>query len=209
MAYNSTVWATIERWSPIAFLAAGGLFVLPTAIFGFGAVTGTGNVVSPAVIFVLMLVVFIGLLGLYPRLAKADSSLALGGVGLLAVTAAVIISTLAVVALPTELRLGKPHILAIVTTVVVGSTLTFATFGVASLRTGVHSRLVGGLLLAMAAGDLSIFVAMQVYGDPSPAWVSFVVGVLFVVSLGSIGYVLRTEITPAESSESTGDVTAS
>lgn len=209
MSYTSAVWATLERWSPIAFLAAGGLFVLPTAVFGFGAATGTGNVVSPAVIFVLMLVVFVGLLGLYPRLAQADSTLALGGVGLLSVTAAVIIATLAAVALPIGPTLGKPHILAIVTTVVIGSTLTLATFGVASLRTGVHSRLVGSSLLVMAAGDLSTFVAMQVYGDPTPAWVGFVVGGLFVLSLESIGYVLRTETTPAERSESTGDVTPS
>jgi hypothetical protein len=209
MSYGSTAWAALERWSPIAFLAAGGLFVLPTATFGIGAATGTGNVVSPIVIFVLMLVVFVGLLGLYPRLAEENPILALGGVGLLAVTTAIIVSTLGAAALPNGPTFGKPHIQAIVTAVVVGSTLTLAAFGVASLRAGVESRLVGGPLLTMAAGDLSIFVAMQVYGDPSPAWVSFAVGVLFVVSLGSIGYVLRTENTSAESSESPGDVAAS
>jgi len=208
MLHGATVWAALERWSPITFLAAGGLFVLPTAIFGFGAATGTGNVVSPALIFVLMLVVFVGLLGLYPRLAAANSTLVLGGVGLLAVTAAVIISTLAVVALPTGPTFGKPHLLAIVTTVVVGSSLTLATFGTACLRAGVHSRLVGRSLLVMAAGDLSIFVAMLVYGDPTPAWVGFVVGLVFVMSLASIGYVLRTETPPAARSESVGDVTA-
>lgn len=100
MPYNSTVWAMLERWSPIAFLAAGGLFVLPTAIYGFGAATGAGNIVPPVVIFVLWVVVFVGLLGLYPRLAQEDSTLALGGVGLLSVTAVVIISTLAAIALP-------------------------------------------------------------------------------------------------------------
>lgn len=208
MSYKSTVWAMLEQWSPIAFLAAGGLFVLPTAISGFGAATGAGNIVSPVVIFVLMLVVFVGLLGLYPRLAQEGSTLVLGGVGLLSVTAVVIISTLATVALPTGPTFGKPHILAIVTTVVVGSTLTLATFGGASLRTGVHSRLVGSSLLVMAAGNFFIFVAMLVYGDPTPAWVGLVVGVLFVVSLGSIGHVLRTEALMAESSESTGEVTA-
>lgn len=209
MPYNRMVWKMLERWSPITFLAAGGLFVLPTAIFGFGAATGAGNIVSPIVIFVLMLVVFAGLLGLYPGLAQEDSTLALGGVGLLSVTAVVIIFTLTAVTLPFGPTFGKPHIQAIVTTVVVGSTLTLATFGVASLRTGIHSRLVGSSLLVLAAGDFSIFVAMLVYGDPTPAWVGFVVGVLFMVSLGSIGYVLRIEATPAESSESTGDVTAS
>lgn len=209
MSYHRTVLATLERWNPIAFLVAGALFVLPTTIFGFGAATGAGNIVSPAVIFVLLLVVFVGLLGLYPRLAEEGSTLALVGVGLLSATAAVIVSTLAIVALPTGMSLGKPHILAIVTTVVVGSTLTLGTFGVASLRSGTHSRSVGSSLLVMAAGNFSIFVAMLVYGDPTPAWVGFVVGGLFVTSLGSIGYVLRTETTPAERSELTGDRTAS
>lgn len=209
MSKHGTVWTLLERWSPTAFLAAGGLFVLPTAIFGFEAATGAGNVVSPAVIFVLLLVVFVGLLGLYPRLAEAGSALARGGVGLLAVTAAIIISTLAIIAIPTGLTLGKPHILTLVTTVVGGSILTLGAFGVASLRTGVHSRLVGSALLVMAAGYLSIVVAMLVFGNPAPAWVDFVVGVLFVGSLGSIGYVLRTEAYPAERPESTDDVTAS
>lgn len=199
----------LERWSPIAFLVAGGLFALPTAIFGFGALTGAGNIVSPVVIFVLLLVVFIGLLGLYPCLAQEDSTLALGGVGLLSVTAVFIIATLVAVALPIGPTFGKPHVLAIVTTVVVGSTLTLATFGGASLRTGVHPRLVGGPLLVMATGDFGIFVAMLVYGDPTPAWVGFIVGMLFVVASGSIGFVLRTEAASAASSESTGDVTAS
>lgn len=209
MSSNSTVWAMLERWNSTAFLVAGGLFVLPTAIYGFGAATGAGNIVSPVVIFVSMLVVLVGLLGLYPSLAHEDSTLALGAVSLLAVTAVVIISTLAAIALPAGPTFGKPHFLAIVTTVVVGSTLTLATFGGACLRTGVHSRLVGGSLLVMAAGDFSILVAMLVYGDPTPAWVGFVVGVLFVVSLGSVGYVRRTEAPTAERSESTGDVTAS
>ena len=209
MSYDSTVWATLERWCPIAFLAAGGLFVLPTAIFGFGAATGAGNIVSPVVIFVLLLVVFLGVLGLYPRLAQAGSTLALGGVGLLSVTAAIIIATIGAAALPIGPTFEKTHILALVTTVVVGSTLTLATFGVASLRTGVHSRLVGRSLLVMATGDLSIFVAMLVYGDPTPAWVGFVVGALFVTSLESMGYVLRTETIRAERSDSTGDATPS
>ena len=207
MSYDSTLWATLEQWSPTVFLVAGGLFVLPTAIFGFGTATGVGNIVSPAVIFVLLLVVFVGLLGLYPRLAEAGSALALGGVVLLSVTAGVILSTLGVVALPTGLTLGKPHIQAIITVVVVGSTLTFATFGLATRRTGVYSRLIGRSLQVMAAGNLSILIAMQVYGDPTPAWVGLVVGALFAIALGSISYVLRTETPPVGRLESTGDVT--
>lgn len=164
---------------------------------------------SPALIFILLLVVFVGLLGLYPRLVGAGSTLAQAGVGLLSVTTATIVSTLGIVALPVGLTLGKPHIQAIVAAVVVGSTLTLATFGVASLRTGTHSRLVGRALLMLAVGDFSIFVAMQVYGDPTPAWVGFIVGALFVVSLGSIGYVLRAEISRDESSESASEVAAS
>lgn len=209
MPHNSTVWATLERWSPIAFLAAGGLFVLPTAIYGIGVATGAGgNVVSPVVIFVSMLVVFVGLLGLYPRLAEADPILSLGGLGLLAVTASIIIGTLSIAALPNGPTFGKPHILVIAVSVVIGSTLTLATFGVASLRTGVYPRRIGSSLLAMAAGTAFVFVSMLLYSAPTPPWTGFVPSVLFVVTSASVGFVLRNEASPGGTAESTDDVIA-
>jgi len=111
--------------------------------------------------------------------------------------------------LPIGLTSEKAAVLALVMTVAVGSILALTTFGIAILRTGVHSRSVGDFLLVMAASLSFMIVATLVYGDPTPAWVGSVVNGLFAMSLGSIGYVLRTEEVPVENAESTGDVTAS
>lgn len=208
MSYSNKVWAALEQWSPVTFLTAGGLFVLLAAVYGFRAATGTGPAVSPTIIFVCLLVVFIGLLGLYPRLAERGSTLALGGVGLLAVTAAIILSIFGLSILSVGPTVGKQIVVASIMSVVVGSTLTLATFGVASLRTGGHLRPVGGFLLVMAAAMSFITVAMLVYRNPTPAWVGFVASGLFVISLGSMGYMLRTKDVTAEGTEPTGDVTA-
>ncbi len=209
MVFSNTVWGVLEQWSPMSFLAAGGLFALPAVASGLNAVTGTEIAVSPAVIFMFMLVVFIGLLGLYPRLAERDSTLAKGGVGLLAVTTAIIIPATAAFMLSTGPPFGKATALAIVVTVAVGSALTVTTFGIASLRTGAHSRTIGGFLLVMTVGVSFIIVAMLVYGHSTPTWVGFVVNGLVATSLGAIGSVLRTEDIPTESPDATGDVTAS
>jgi len=103
----------------------------------------------------------------------------------------------------------KAAVLALVMTVTTGSILALTTFGVASLRTGVHSRPVGGFLLVMAASLSFMIVATLLFGDPTPPWVGSVVNGIFAISLGSIGYVLRSEDIPVEHAESTGDVTAS
>jgi hypothetical protein len=208
MAYRNRAWATLEQWSPVIFLTAGGLFVLLAAAYGFRAATRAGPAVSPAIIFVCLLVVFTGILGLYPRLAEGNATLALGGVGLLAVTAAIILSILGLSTLSVGPTVGKQTIVASIMSVVVGSTLTLTTFGVASLRTGGHLRPVGGSLLMMAASLSFIVVAMLLFSNPTPAWVGFVASGLFVISSVSIGYVLRTEDVPADHAETTDDVTA-
>ncbi len=209
MVYQKTIWETVEQWSPIAFLAAGGLFALPAVVYGLNAVTGSEIAVSPAVIFLFMLVVFVGLLGLYPRIAERDSTLAKAGVGLLAMTAAIIISTFGASVLSSGPTFGRSTVFAIVTTAGVGSILTVATFGVASLRTDAHSRPVGGFLLVMATAMSFIIVATLVESHPTPAWVAFVGNGLVATSLGSIGSVLRTEDISTENADMTGDVTAS
>lgn len=206
MSYRNTALATFEEWSPITSLAAAGLFFILAANSGFRAATGAGIAVPPKIIWACLLVVFLGVLGLYPRLAERDSTLARGGVGFLAVTASVILSNFSLSVLPLGLTLGKPTIVAIIMSVVVGSTLTLTMFGVASLRTGAHPCPVGGSLLVMAAGTLFITVTMVVYSNPNPAWVGLVVNGLFATSLGSIGYVLRTADAQADHAESTGDV---
>lgn len=208
MSYRATVWGLLERWSPRIFLAAGGLFALLPVATGLSAVTGTEIDVSPVAIFTFVLAVLAGLLGLYPRLAERDATLAKGGVGLLAVTAAMTIPAIVVFVPWTGLPVERATALAIVVTVAVGITLTVTTFGIASLRTGAQSRPVGGFLLVMAAAVSFMVVAMLVSGHSTPEWVASVVNGVVATSLGAIGYVLRTEGIPAENPTPTGDVAA-
>lgn len=193
----------------MVFLVAGGLFAFPVIVSGVNAVTGTEIAVSPAVIFTFMIVVFVGLLGLYPRLAERDSTLAKGGVGLLAVTAVITISGIGIFVGPTGLLVGETTALAIVLTVAVGSTLTVTMFGIGSLRTGAHSRITGIFLLVMAASVSFIVAIMLRYGHSSPDWVSVVVNGTVAMSLGSIGYMRRTDATLVETADSADDVAAS
>lgn len=207
MPHRNTAWATLERWSPAAFLAAGGLFALPAFAFGVEAVTGTGVGVSPAVVFLFLLVAFVALLGLYPGLAERDATLALGGLGLLGATAAVLVPALAVPALGGTV--GRSTVLASIVAVAVGSALAVTAFGVASLRTGAHPRPVGALLLVTGTGLSLMVVAMLVYGHSTPAWVSFTVNGLVAASLGASGYVLRPVEAPGDAGESSDDVATS
>jgi len=208
MTRSSTLWTTLEQWSPLTFLVAAGLFTLPVLAFGFEAVTGIAIDVSPAVMFLFVLVVFVGLLGLYPRLAKHDTKLAKTGVTLLAATAAIVLSSLAASVLSVGPKFGKSAIAAIVMAVLVGSGLTVTTFGTASLRSRAHPRPVGGFLLVTGAGMAVVMVGMLVFGDPTPAWVGAVSNGLIAISLGVTGYTLRGECIPTRV-EATDDVTAS
>jgi hypothetical protein len=61
----------------------------------------------------------------------------------------------------------------------------------------------------MAASMSFIIVAMLVHGHSTPEWVGFLVNGLVAISLGSIGFVLRTADAATETPDSAGDATAS
>lgn len=209
MAHSDTVWATPEQWGARAFLAAGGLFAVPVIASVLNAVTDAGVVISPAVVFTFLLVALIGLLGLYPRLAERNATVARGCVGLLAVTATTTVLGIGVFAPFTGYPFGETTALATVVAVAVGTTLTVATFGVATLRMGTHSRLVSASLLMMAAGMSSLIATMVIYGHSTPEWVSTAVNGVIATSLGASGFVLRTQNSPADAPRTTDDVPAS
>jgi hypothetical protein len=209
MPYGDTVWTTLEQWSPLAFLVAAGLFTLPALGFGFEVVTGTTIDISPVVMFVFVLFIFAGLLGMYQRLADHDTTLAKSGVALLAATTAIILSALTASVLSVGATFGKSTVAAIVMVVVAGSTLTVMTFGTVSLRSSTHPRPVGVFLLVTGAGMAVTMVGMLVFGDPTPAWVGVVANGLIAISQGAIGYTLRKAGAPTGCTEATDDVTVS
>lgn len=209
MVQRNKILATLEQWSSLVFLAAGGLFAFPPIAAGVRAVTGTEITVTPAIIFIFLGVVFIGLLGLYPEIAERDARLAYSSAGLLAATTAILLPAVGFFLVPTGFPFSEATALAIVVTVAVGSSLTVTSFGIASLRTGAHSRSVGAFLLVMAAGLSLMIVVMLVFGHATPDGVSVLVNGLVALSLGSIGSVLRSANIPSAHSNSAGDLTAS
>jgi len=209
MRYCTTVWSTLEQRSPIALLAAGGLFMLLAVASGVETATGTAIDVPLPVVFISLLLVFAGLLGLYPGLADRGSTLATMGVGILTATAGVIVPTLGVTALPNVVTVGQTTAMVLVLTIAVGAVLTITAFGLASLRTGAYSRRVGWFLLVASAAMALMVTAMLRYGHETPGWISLIANGLVGTALGTSGYTLRTGAVPTTNRESTGDVVTS
>lgn len=161
---TSPHWTRLERWSSSAFLAAGGLLTVYAALNGLAAFTDTAYLMLEDVVgpggFVFG---FIGLLGLYPalsdrcpRLARAAALfVTLGAVGFSAITVSNIGELVGIgsgsSAAWFPVAMGM---------VIVGMALGYLSFGVTSLRAGVHPRLVGLLLLLPSL----VFTVMAIGG---------------------------------------------
>ena len=201
MTDNTGGWGTLERWRSVALLGPGVGFLLITVNAGFIMVANTGMDLPPLVHLGLMLVAYVGLLGLSrrivehaPRLGRVCQALPLifgleivlaFGVGLLPATPPRALFALTV-------ALG-----------VVGGILTMTAFGVASLWTRAYPRPVGGFLLLTALGFCFVIVKSVLFGDlGGPEWVTVVNNGLVGLSLTAVGYVLRTEGKPADGTES-------
>ncbi len=161
---NTSHWTTLERWSPTAFLAAGGLLTVYATLNGLAAFTDTAyvmveNIVAPTG-FVFG---FLGLLGLYPTLS--DRCPRLARVAALFVTlGAVGFSVIAVSNIGELVGIGAGGSAAwfpvAMGMVAVGMGLGYLSFGVTSLRAGVHPRLVGLLLVVPSL----VFAVMAIGG---------------------------------------------
>lgn len=209
MVHRDTIWGMLEKWNPWVFLTAGGIFALLSVSSGLNVVTGTEITLSPVVIFIFMLLVFVGLLGLYPGLADQDASLAKVGIGLLGGTVAMLIPGVGVFTHSIGRLVSETTTLVIVIAVAVGATLTVTTFGVAIHRTGGYLRPIGYFLLLMAASMSFMVVAMVVYGHSTPSWIPPVVNGFVAISLGAIGFVLRAGAVTTVNSDPSGEITAS
>lgn len=198
---GSTVWRWLEQWSPIAFAVSGLGFLIALTLIVVDAITAVTvpevilSVFSVPTMFVLSLV---ALPGFYPYVADASPRLALGGV-VAAVVAGVSITLMTVGKIVLDL-LGiigfteEGPLLAGFFLWLFAFFLSVLLYGVASVRTGEPSRVVGLLLLVIIA-------------EPGSALLNDVVGldlgiVILYATLGvagtgflAIGYLLRSEST--------------
>lgn len=198
----------LEQWAPTVFLLAGGLWLLALALTALGMALGT-SMQGPSSIagFTGGVLSFIGLLGLYPRIADPAPRLARVGVVLLLFPIA-FTAVLLVWHVPMLFTSEIPSLLVFLPSppLVYGalfflSAVGITIFGVAGMYTGALPGRVGGLVLVVAAGWFLLLGAMAVYTGALPDWVANLQALLSGVALSMIGYVLRTE---PESTDRTG-----
>lgn len=201
MTARSGMAATLEGTNATWFLVGGGLLVVFAANTALGTFVGTSfppvqGLVGPAG----FLLGVVGLFGLYPALADrtpwlarvAAAAAAISALGwLVIVTRNVAEHIVGITTLPEAL--GIAGLIAAVSMIP-----TFALFGVASLRAGVHARAVGVLLLVPATAFLLLLA------NAAP---DVLVDAGHVVGYLGVGIALRGSGGPSDSAEPLADAT--
>lgn len=180
MATLARLLGALERRRRRLLLAGGGLVLVYAGLFGAEALTGTPAPKS-VVSGLAYVVVFAGVIGLYPDLRDRSPSLArlgaicagLGAVGFAGVFAVNAGQFLGIVPTPGPWWLALVNLPAIV-----GMIPGFLLFGIASLRDDRHPPAIGLLLLAPAAVFALNVVAIGAGGSGAVTpWVGFVLTV--------------------------------
>jgi hypothetical protein len=200
-------WTSLEEHSPTLFLAAGTLLVGYAALNGLAAFTDAA--VEPNLFQFGYLLGFLGLLGLYPRLADRRPWLARAGagfaaIGVVAFAAFTALDLAALAGGPSEGQPPGPLVFMAVGGFVGG----YLASGAAALGSDDRSRTVG-LALLVPGLIVVLMLAHIAAGLDSP-------GTAFVISAGqamahlAIGQTLRTDAESAdrEEAETPADATA-
>lgn len=195
-------WKSLERRSSTAFLVAGVMFVVDAALVG-AMIAGVADrllLVGQAFIAAGWTAGFIGLLGSYSELADRSTWLARAGATFVVIGIVVfVVMGIASLAYFADVLSGDLQTLVpiFLPGVIIGSVLGFLTFGVASLRTEVHSRTVGVLFIVLALFPV-VNILSGVAGFERTLTFAIVIGLALVNF--AIGYLLRNE------DSSTGDM---
>ena len=204
---SSGRWESLERMNPTLFLVAAGFFLINAVIVVSGITTGSermttllGETFNAAG----WAVALVGLLGLYPGVADRNRWLSRAG-AVCATIGVVVFTILSLLSFAFYVRIIEGSIQNLVPLilpgVILGGVLSFLLFGVSSLRTGAHSRVIGALLLVPPLiVVLNIFRGAAGFG--SQYFLLGIVSGLFVVMLG-IGVRLRSSSSPTHPTETT------
>ena len=205
MMNSSGLWESLERWRSVALLAPGVVFALISINSVLILVANTGMNLSPLVHLGLMLVAYVGLLGLSPHLVERAPRLGRVCQVFVLVFGLEIVLTFGVAILP-SLR-SRALFAAVVAIGVLGGVLTMTVFGATTLWTRAYSRRVGGFLLLAALGLYFVIVKALLFGDVGgPEWVTILNNGLVGLSLIAVGVLIRTETDPTEQTEPTETV---
>ena len=208
---TSTVWDSLEQWTPRLFLVAGVILIVASANYAvpvllegveFNSWIGLTVVVGRWVSLLGVAGLTVGIVAHSSRAGTV--SRAVVSLALLFTTGLVGTAILSNVGVSTQLSavFGLGTILL--------SIITYALFGIVILRTDAYSTVVGGLLLVMTAGLLWGFVGQIALAETQQ--MLGVIGttaeaVLFAVNL-ALGYRLQTEVEPSGRSDPTPETVA-
>lgn len=200
-----------EQWCPMAFVV-GGIGLLGTSVVGSldvaGVTQSTPRLAMGPLLFGLWFV-FVGLIGLYPRVAEGSPRLSLGGVGASGI-AWVIWSITMLAAISVDITSERtiadpgswgPPLLA---GAFVLALLSFLMYGVASTWSKTPSRGVGILLLIPVVaflGQATLLISKILTGDVV-AVLQLILGGITAIVLILVGYLLQNDAEQAASSKS-------
>jgi len=193
--YGKRMVETLGKWSGVAFLVAGVLVSAAAVAMGAvlvsdmsqGMITGLPTMVG-------ILVSYVGLLGLYPKLAAHSRRAALVSVVLLLLPVGGIVFWLGhALIVGQEFSYGNLLVGVVSGGFVVGLTL----YGITSYRLQVPSQGVGLALVALAVPWVALFGSGMVYEGATPVWIDFATTAVMGILLFAIGYLTRGASPPA------------
>jgi len=193
------------------FLIGGLIVLLDVAPVAANIVTGVDDwlILGQAFVGAGWTAALVGLLGLYPELSDGSRWLSRAG-AVFAVVGVITFSVMAVTSLLYYAGIPAGEYEAIgmlfLPGVLIGSVLGFLSFGVASLRTGVHSRTVSFLLFVPAL--LVVTNILRFIAGMESATITLGIVIGDALAMLAIGYILRAESVAHESAERPTDTVA-
>lgn len=192
LANDRQPWQFLETWNSVVFLVAGVLMLVGSGdlVLGLVADIQMSHQVQ-FLAFFSVLVSYIGMLGLYPRIAGSSAWLARAGLLLPLLPVLVIIvdvSALLLGAAPPfgELLGGE----AVFLSIFVGIGTGIASFAIVGIRAGTPSRAVGGALLLYAAA-WGLFFGVAVASGPLSDSITLIGNLMMAAGMLATGYLLR------------------
>jgi hypothetical protein len=197
MGASTSLQDLLEPWSGAVFLAAGGVWLIDSALYVldlFGGVSIPGTV-NGTLILTAFLLTQVGILGLYTPLTDETPRLAATGGLFVGITGLVTAVTLAWMLAAGFLNQPIPPG-SLLVGLVLGSLVALLLFGLASVSADAPSRTAGVLLLLLAAAwSVWILTGLLI---TTPEWSPIAFGVTFSVVTSATGYVLHAGITPTD-----------
>ncbi|MEF8813533.1 MAG: hypothetical protein V5A55_06910 [Halovenus sp.] len=206
---NTTVWESLEEWTPRLFLLAGVILIVASANYAITVLLDsvTFNSWVGLTVVIGRWVSLLGVAGLSVGIVKRSPRA--GRLSRVVVSLAVLFTTgLLVTAILSNAGVTTPLSAIFGLGTILLSIVTYAMFGIGILRTDAYSTLIGALLLVMTIGLLWGFIG-QIALAEGPGTMLGIIGttaeaILFATNL-AIGYRLGTELESRDRAEPASD----